>query len=203
MVNKLIGYLSLFLEVTPKEKDFIFKKCYTQQYKEGDYFLREGEYCTKIGFIHSGVFRIFVINSVNEEATSYFMDENRFITNLEPFHNNTKATEYIQASTDAEIIVITKDAIAELETMDSKWGNLVRTITEKALLEKVYLRNSFLGENATARYQKFIVQQPEVALRVPLSHIASYLGILPQSLSRIRRNFSQTELPQSKARKVA
>jgi len=65
---------------------------------------------------------------------------------------------------------------------------LVSDITQRALLEKINLRNSFLGDDAATRYQKFLAQQPEVALRVSLGSIASYLGITQQSLSRIRKN---------------
>ena len=55
-------------------------------------------------------------------------------------------------------------------------------------MEKIATRNAYMGEDATTRYLKFIQRQPEIALRVPLSDVASYLGITQQSLSRIRRN---------------
>lgn len=203
MISQLISYLNLFIEVTPQEKALITARCTTRSYTQGEYFLRAGEYCRRIGFVCRGVFRIYVLNSAGEEATSYFMDENRFITNLEPLQTTKPATEYIQASTDAELVVIPKDLLTELEAIDGKWSELIGTITQKSLLEKVYLRNSFLGENATARYQKFLVQQPQVALRVPLQHVASYLGILPQSLSRIRRSLLQLDSGQSRIRKTA
>jgi CRP-like cAMP-binding protein len=61
-------------------------------------------------------------------------------------------------------------------------------ITKQALLNKIALRNSYIGEDATTRYQKFIVQQSNIALRVSQTDIASYLSITKQSLSRIRKN---------------
>ncbi|MNY40990.1 hypothetical protein D3C86_1757710 [compost metagenome] len=60
-------------------------------------------------------------------------------------------------------------------------------IAQKSLMEKIYTRNAYLGVDATSRYLKFIEEQGDIALRVPQSIIASYLGITPQSLSRIRK----------------
>jgi hypothetical protein len=65
---------------------------------------------------------------------------------------------------------------------------LIDGITQQALYDKIQIRNAYMGEDATTRYQKFMVRQPDIALRVPLSDVASYLGITQQSLSRIRKN---------------
>ena len=71
---------------------------------------------------------------------------------------------------------------------------LVESITHQALLDKIQIRNNLMGEEATTRYHKFISNQPDIMLRVPLSDVASYLGITQQSLSRIRRNMLSSEM---------
>jgi DNA-binding MarR family transcriptional regulator len=65
---------------------------------------------------------------------------------------------------------------------------IIEKINQQHLIEKVRVRNSYLGEDAENQYKLFIMQQPDIALRVPLKDIAGYLGITPQSLSRIRKN---------------
>jgi len=65
---------------------------------------------------------------------------------------------------------------------------LITQITHQALLDKIAIRTAYLGQDSTTRYKMFMTSQPEIALRIPLSEIASYLGITPQSLSRIRKN---------------
>ncbi len=65
---------------------------------------------------------------------------------------------------------------------------LITNITQQTLLEKIRVRNAYMGEDAATRYEKFLAKQPEIALRVPLGDVASYLGVTPQSLSRIRKN---------------
>jgi hypothetical protein len=65
---------------------------------------------------------------------------------------------------------------------------LINQVTHQALLDKIAIRNAYLGQDSTTRYKTFMANQPEIASKVPLSDIASYLGITPQSLSRIRKN---------------
>jgi CRP-like cAMP-binding protein len=65
---------------------------------------------------------------------------------------------------------------------------LIDQITQQRLLDKIQLRNSYLGKDAATRYKLFMTQQSDIALRVSLQDIASYLEITPQSLSRIRKN---------------
>jgi CRP-like cAMP-binding protein len=65
---------------------------------------------------------------------------------------------------------------------------LIDQITQRALLEKIQVRNAYLGQDSASRYKLFMMRQADIALRVPLNDVASYLGITPQSLSRIRRN---------------
>ena len=65
-------------------------------------------------------------------------------------------------------------------------------VNQQRLLEKVRLKNIYSGEDSTGRYRLFLSEQPEIAGRVPLSHLASYLNITPQSLSRIRRQLKSS-----------
>ena len=67
---------------------------------------------------------------------------------------------------------------------------LIQSITQQALLDKIKVRNSYMGEDATSRYLKFIAHHPDIMQRLPLSDVAAYLGITQQSLSRIRREIS-------------
>jgi CRP/FNR family transcriptional regulator, anaerobic regulatory protein len=100
------------------------------------------------------------------------------------------ARESIVAATTGELLVFSSASLDALYAKLPYFQSLVDSITQKALLEKIHFRNMVMGEEATTRYHTFILQQPEIILRVPLSDVASYLGITRQSLSRIRRNLS-------------
>ena len=85
------------------------------------------------------------------------------------------------------MLVISKAALLDIYEKLPYLKELITGIQQQALLDKIQLRNAFLGEDASARYRLFLMRQPDVALRVPLGDIASYLGVTQQSLSRIRR----------------
>jgi len=98
------------------------------------------------------------------------------------------ATEGIEAACNAELIVLKKQKLLGLYEKLPYLKELINGITTQALLEKIQIRNAYQGEAAAIRYKSFLLRQPDIALRVSLSDIASYLGITQQSLSRIRKN---------------
>jgi len=86
------------------------------------------------------------------------------------------------------LVVLKKKNLFDLYEKLPYLKELITGITTQSLLEKINVRNSYLGEDAATRYRSFLMRQPDIALRVSLSDIASYLGITQQSLSRIRKN---------------
>ena len=98
------------------------------------------------------------------------------------------SSEYIQAITDCRIIVFSAEGLQELSLTITGWDNIINKITAKSLIEKVSRISPMLSEDATSRYRNFLDQFPLLANRIPLSLLASYLGITQSSLSRIRKN---------------
>ena len=139
-------------------------------------------------FICKGVLRIMVADENRNEVTHFFLKENQFCSILNSFNNQVIADESIQAACDVEVLALSRSALDGLYLQLPYLKPLINQITHQALLDKIAVRNAYLGQDSTTRYKTFIMRQPEIALRVPLSNIASYLGITPQSLSRIRKN---------------
>jgi CRP-like cAMP-binding protein len=106
---------------------------------------------------------------------------------LNSFNNGIRSAEGIEAACDAEVIIIKKQKLLDLYKKVPYLKELITGITTQSLLDKIQIRNSYLGENASTRYRNFLLRQPDIALRVSLADIASYLGITQQSLSRIRK----------------
>jgi len=159
-----------------------------RSYTEGDYLFKAEKICREMFFICNGVLRIKVINEQGNEVTHFFLKENQFCTILNSFNNQVIAYESIQAACDAEALVISRAALDKLYLQIPYLKALITQITHQSLLDKIALRNSYLGHDSTTRYKLFMEQQAAIARQVPLSDIASYLGITPQSLSRIRKN---------------
>lgn len=188
MANALVKYLQLFRSIPEEDQESIQSAFSTQNFKEGDYLFRSGEVCRVINFISKGVLRILVQNEQGNEVTHFFLKENQFCTILQSFTHQTTAIESIQAACDCEVILLPRKELNDLYSKLPYVKELVDQSIQRTLLDKIQIRNAYLGQDAATRYKQFITRQPDIALRVPLSDVASYLGITPQSLSRIRRN---------------
>ncbi|MFZ4928039.1 Crp/Fnr family transcriptional regulator [Chryseobacterium sp. Mn2064] len=188
MQNQLINYLESFTPIDEKDKLYIEEVFERRFFKEGDYLLYPNHICRELFFVCKGVSRITVLKEKGNTVTNFFFKENQFCTILKSFTHQTEAIEGIQAACDLEVLSISREKLLLLHKTLPYIGKIIDQIIQQAVLDKVELRNSYLGLDSTSRYQLFLKQQPEVAKLVSLNSIASYLGITQQSLSRIRKN---------------
>jgi CRP-like cAMP-binding protein len=154
----------------------------------GDILLLSGNVAKELFFIVSGILKITSINEKGNHVTQFFLKENQFCSILSSLNGNTPAEESILFACNCELLVITKNKLLALYEKLPYFELLLKHITTQTLLAKIQTRNAYMGEDASTRYRKFISRQPDIALRVPLADIASYLGVTQQSLSRIRRS---------------
>lgn len=190
MNNPLISFLQLFHPVPEADQELVLKAFTAKAFREGDYLFRSGNTCREMFFICKGVLRILVQNDKGNEVTHYFLKENQFCTILNSFTKQVTAAESIQAACDAEVLAISRNKLLALYKQLPYLKSLIDQIIQQGLLDKIQIRNLYLGQDSTTRYKLFMIRQADIALRVPLSDVASYLGITPQSLSRIRKNIS-------------
>lgn len=99
----------------------------------------------------------------------------------------SKSTEYVQAVTACTLLVFNARDWQELGATITDWPKTEANIITRALLEKVNRLSLLINENAAAKYDAFFVRFPTLANRVPLTYLASYIGVTPQTLSRLRR----------------
>jgi CRP-like cAMP-binding protein len=188
MSNKLISFLQLFRHISLQDQEVISNAFEARTFEEGDYLFKGGNVCRQRFFIVEGVLRIVMHNEKGNEVTHYFLKENQFCTILNSFNNQVPAQESIQAACKAYVLEISHAKLMALYEQLPYLKSLIDDITQQALLDKIQIRNAYLGQDSTTRYRLFMMRQADIALRVPLSDVASYLGITPQSLSRIRKN---------------
>lgn len=188
MPNPLISFLKLFRDIPADDEQLIGSAFEYRHYKEDEDLFKAGKICRELFFICKGVLRIMAIDANGTEVTHFFLKENQFCSILNSFNNHVAANETIQAACDAEVMAISRPGLDKLYLKVPYLKPLVTDIIQQALLDKIDIRTAYLGQDSTTRYKMFMRRQPEIALRVALSDIASYLGITPQSLSRIRKN---------------
>ena len=187
-MEKLIAYILQFGNLNKQQIDLIGQKVTEIELRKGEYLSEAGKIPRQVGFVLEGIFRFCYYNNKGEEITNYLIDENHFVTDYLNFDANMASSEYVQAVTDCKLLVFSKQNWDELNNTIVGWDKIITKIVQKCLTLKIESRSPLVSEDATTRYLSFIQQFPTLANRVPLSYIASYLGITQQSLSRIRKN---------------
>lgn len=187
-MEELINYLLQFGHLNQQQIDLVKSKAKETELKKDEYFSEAGKIPREVAFLIEGILRVCYYNNQGEEITKYFSEEKHFIVDINSFDNNVPSTEYIQAVTDCKLIVFSKRDWEELHNTIIGWDNIVNKIIKKALLQKIERRSPLVSEDATTRYLAFMEKYPQLINRIPLSYLASYLGITQSSLSRIRKN---------------
>jgi CRP-like cAMP-binding protein len=189
-MDELINYLLLFGDLNQQQVQLVLSKCVKHEIKRDEFFQEAGKIPNKFAFLVSGVLKVSYYNNKGDEVTKYFLDENHFVVDLESYNQQKPSPEYIQAVTDCTYITLSREALKELSLTIADWDDILNKIISKALVEKVNKISMMMAEDATERYLNFFNRFPKLANRIPLSHLASYLGITQSSLSRIRRSVS-------------
>jgi CRP-like cAMP-binding protein len=187
-MKAFVDYILQFGNLNQQQIDLIMSKAQNLDLQKDEYFSEAGKIPRQVGFILEGVFRYCYYNNKGQEITHHFVDENNFLSDQQKFEAQVAASDYIQAVTDCRLLVFSKKSWEEIGNIIVGWDNIVGQILKKCLLQTIERRSPLVSEDATTRYLSFIENFPSLVNRIPLSHVASYLGITQQSLSRIRKN---------------
>jgi CRP-like cAMP-binding protein len=187
-MEAFIDYLLQFGQLNQQQIDLVKSNTKVLELKRDDYFSEAGKIAKQVAFVNEGILRVCYFNNKGEEITKYFIDENNFAVDLNSLSNQIPSSEYIQAIIDCKLIVFSSEALKELSLTIIGWDSIISKITAKSLIEKVNRISPMLAEDAKSRYLNFLDRFPHLANRIPLSLLASYLGITQSSLSRIRKN---------------
>lgn len=186
MFEKLHKLVSQFVTLTDKEK-LILESAYSIRYVPKNFTLiEEGEVAKELYFINKGLMRLFY-NKDGEYITAYIFRENLFASCYESFLQQTAGIQCLETLEDCELLCITKEAMDNLYETLPKINILTRKIAEQRFINSQMILSSFLLDSPETRYQKFAAVNGDLFLRIPHHIIASYLGITPVSLSRIRK----------------
>lgn len=187
-MDEMVEYVLQFGNLNRQQIDVITEKAQKLELKKEDYFSEAGKIAKQVGFIVEGVLRICYYDNKGQEITKYFIDENNFVVDLHSFDDKVPSSEYVQAVTDCRLLVFSQQNWEEIANTIVGWENIVNKIVKKSLIQKIERRSPLVSEDATARYLAFMEKYPQLLNRIPLSYLASYLGITQSSLSRIRKN---------------
>jgi len=187
-MKELHDYILRFGNLNQQQIDFITSKAQEIDIPKDQYFSEAGKISRQVAFLTDGIMRVCYYDNKGDEITKYFIEENNLVVDLESFDNELPSVAYVQAVTDCKMIVFSRKDWLELLQTIVGWDAIVHKIISRALMQKVERRSPLVSVDAKTRYLKFLEVYPTVVNRIPLSYIASYLGVTQSSLSRIRKN---------------
>ncbi len=192
MYDQILTRLSQFISLEKSEQDVFLTKLQVREYKKKELILREGEICKHAYFINYGCFRYFY-NVDGHENTAQFFFENGWYADYESFLTGRPTKQNIETLEKSEVILLSAKDLQQLYLDIPKFERFGRMMAENAFLG-IRQRSEML-ENQTAeeRYLTLMKERPKVFERIPQHYIASYLGIKPPSLSRIRKRIIENK----------
>lgn len=186
-LKQMYTTLSEYAQIPEHEWNKTLGKLYSLKIKKNDYFINTGDVPDKLAFILSGIFRVFYTTESGVERILVFRGENRLLSAYSSFLENTNSRFSIQALEDSHLLYISLKDYIELLSGHQCWQIISTKYAQLLFIEKEKRENEFLSDDAEARYNNFILNYPAFEKRINQYHIASYLGITPVALSRIRR----------------
>jgi CRP-like cAMP-binding protein len=161
-----------------------------------EFFNFRNSVCRYVGFVLKGLFRVYYVDPATQaEHNVFFVPEGLFLTSLKSLVTQEACPYYIAALEDSELLVISVEQLQQLYAESHGWERFGRLLAEQYLVFQQAKGESQLFQSAEERYLGLLAQFPGVTDRVSLGHIASYLGIQPPSLSRIRAQLSRKASP--------
>jgi len=191
--STLISILNHLHPLTEGVIKFLKEHAYSCSYNKGELLLEEGQVCEHIYFIKKGVVRGFVKEG-KREITTWITGEGEMVSSILTFEEKGSAIENMQAIEDCEMLALT---LVDLEKLYEQFPEF--NIVSRKLLQKYYSDaegRAFIARltNAETKYKKFLTRYSHFANRIPLTYIASFLGITLETLSRVRRKISTKKL---------
>jgi CRP/FNR family transcriptional regulator, anaerobic regulatory protein len=184
-MERLLQYLESIHALSDECKERLFSVLKSKELSRKDLLLRAGHICQHIYFIQKGLLRCFYYRN-DVEISSWFMREGDVVVSVESFFGQKTSYESIQVLEDCELYYVSYKELQEIYHQFPEFNFIARVLTEKYYCLSEQRLYSIRMMRASERYEYLLEHHPEILLRVPGKHIASYLGITPEMLSKIK-----------------
>lgn len=178
--------VSQFVDLSPKEREILEAAFTFRQIPKKFKLVSNGEVARELFFIKKGLIKLYYTKG-DEEITGFIFKENLFASSYDSFLRNSPSIQTLESLEECDLLVITHDKLEELYQKLPKINILTRKVAEHRFINCQQILSSFLLESPEERYKRFEMQNKDLLQRVPQNIIASFLGITPVSLSRIRK----------------
>lgn len=175
----------LYCRLSPMGVDTLSQILVPMKFQKGDVVLSEGEVCRAMYFVDRGMVRQFYYKN-GKDVTEHFSFEGRIVFCIESFLKQEPSRLMVEALENSVLYAIPYEAWQMSMLQNQEMEMLYRKILEHALISSQEHADSQRFENATERYTRLMATKPEIVLRAPMVHIASFLQMTPETLSRVR-----------------
>ncbi|PBQ33930.1 cyclic nucleotide-binding protein [Sphingobacteriaceae bacterium] len=182
----LVDYFNRIMPLTTEETELVSNKFHSRLYRKKQFLLQEGDLCNTISFVVKGCLRMYKVDDSGTTHIIQFAIENWWVSDLGSFYKRYPSALNIEAIEETVVLQISHDDLLNLYEIAPKFNQIFRVLMENNLvgLQERLLQN--ISTDARVRYESFLKQYPTIVNRVPNTYIASFLGITPEFLSRIR-----------------
>ncbi|HET8573766.1 MAG TPA: Crp/Fnr family transcriptional regulator [Edaphocola sp.] len=188
-------FLTSNLDINKDEIDLLLKNCTHKTVPAGTFLLRQGAYCRHTFFVENGLLRKYGVDAKGKEAVIQFAPEKWFVTDRDSSFFQQPSQFFIQAMEDSTVLMLDETIIEQLGQQIKGFVAFNQRLLHNHIRQQTKRIYELLSANAEERYLSFIATYPDLLWRVPQWMIASYLGITPESLSRIRKDMARKNAP--------
>jgi CRP-like cAMP-binding protein len=189
MYDQLIDKITLYVNLNDADVALIKTLFTEKKLGRGERFLSAGEVCQQLGYITQGIV-YYGVNTDGKEAIHNFASEGTFVSNYDSLINRVVSVKDIVALEDTTMLVITAQQLERFYAGINEGERFGRLLMEEVHTNAIKQILSFYNSDPETRYMQFIHQHSDLVQRIPQYYIASYVGIKPQSLSRIRKRMA-------------
>ncbi|WP_244228364.1 Crp/Fnr family transcriptional regulator [Mucilaginibacter kameinonensis] len=176
------------MSLTDQQKTLIVESVKLKKLRKRQYFLQEGDFCKHIGFIIKGSTRMFSINERGQESIVAFGLENNWITDQASFNQNECSVYHIEMMEDTELLMLNRSQIELLMGAVPAFAQMFSEYQKQQLIYNQKRINAALSMTAEERYYDLLKSEPQYSRRFSQNMLACYLGVKPETISRIRKN---------------
>lgn len=192
MENKFVNYFSKISPLSKEEANAIAESMQTKQFKKGDFLIKEGQLSIKTYFILEGCVREYILTDGEEKTTNFFTEE-QWAISLNSFNPQNPAKHNWICVEDTMVVEGDEQQGQALFKRFPRFETISRTIMEAAFAEQKESLTSYYTDSPEQRYLKLMESRPDLFHRIPQYHLASYIGVKPESLSRIRKRLAAND----------